>query len=183
MTLARLVLTTYPSPLGLLTIVTGPAGLCRLAFPGEASGLARNSLAGEFPRAVFVEEKEKAGYSCPAVLRQLEEYFAGRRFTFDLPLDLRGTPFQREVWAALSKIPYGTTCSYGDIARAVGRPGAARAVGQAIGRNPVAIIIPCHRVIGKDGRLVGFGGGLEVKEWLLQFEKDHARLQPARTSP
>ena len=102
--------------------------------------------------------------------RQLEEYFAGRRQAFDLPLALAGTPFQQRVWAALAQIPYGATLSYGELARNVQCPGGARAVGLANGRNPVAIVIPCHRVIGADGRLTGFGGGLDRKAALLQLE-------------
>ena len=101
---------------------------------------------------------------------QLEEYFAGERTDFDLRTELDGTPFQREVWAALTRIPYGETISYGELARRVGRPKGPRAVGQANGRNPIAIIVPCHRVIGADGSLTGFGGGLDRKEWLLSHE-------------
>ncbi len=101
---------------------------------------------------------------------QLREYFAGRRRNFDLPLAPQGTPFSQRVWAALLKIPYGETCSYGDIARAVGSPKAFRAVGMANNRNPIAIVIPCHRVIGSDGTLVGYGSGLDKKRWLLALE-------------
>jgi methylated-DNA-[protein]-cysteine S-methyltransferase len=102
--------------------------------------------------------------------RQLREYFAGRRQSFDLELDLTGTAFQRAVWTALLTIPFGQTRSYGDIARQVGRPSASRAVGAANGQNPVAIVAPCHRVIGSTGALTGFGGGLDVKERLLRLE-------------
>ncbi len=103
--------------------------------------------------------------------RQLREYFAGKRRRFDLPLDLQGTDFERSVWEQLLLIPYGKTASYKDVARAVGRPAAMRAVGAANGKNPVAVIVPCHRVIGHDGRLVGYGGGLWRKRWLLDHEK------------
>ena len=106
-----------------------------------------------------------------ACARQLEEYFAGRRTVFEVPLALEGTAFQLEVWGALRGIPFGRTVSYGEIARKIGRPAAARAVGAADGANPVSIIIPCHRVIGADGRLTGYGGGLERKEWLLRHEQ------------
>lgn len=102
---------------------------------------------------------------------QLAEYFAGSRRRFDLPLDARGTAFQKSVWRALEDIPYGATRSYGDIARAVGKPTACRAVGQANNKNPIAIIIPCHRVIGADGGLTGYGGGLGIKQFLLELEK------------
>jgi methylated-DNA-[protein]-cysteine S-methyltransferase len=105
-----------------------------------------------------------------AAATQLEEYFAGRRTSFDVPLDLQGTAFQRAVWDALRDIAYGTTASYGEIAAQVGQPGAARAVGMANHRNPVAVIVPCHRVIGADGSLTGYGGGLSCKEFLLSLE-------------
>ncbi|MCW3033181.1 MAG: methylated-DNA-[protein]-cysteine S-methyltransferase [Solirubrobacteraceae bacterium] len=103
--------------------------------------------------------------------RQLGEYFAGERRVFDLPLRMRGSEFRRTVWAALRRIPFAQTCSYGEIAHTIGRPGAARAVGLANGRNPFAIIVPCHRVIGSTGSLVGYAGGLERKRWLLAHER------------
>lgn len=107
------------------------------------------------------------------VCLELNEYFAGRRQTFDFPLLLRGTEFQRKVWAALLAIPYGETRSYREIAEAVGSPRAFRAVGMANHNNPVSIAVPCHRVIGSDGRLVGYGGGLPLKERLLELERKH----------
>jgi len=103
-------------------------------------------------------------------IRELHEYLRGARRTFDVPLDLRGTPFQCDVWNRLREIPYGSTTSYGEIAEQIGNPRASQAVGQAVGANPIPIIIPCHRVIGKDGHLVGFGGGLPLKERLLSLE-------------
>lgn len=103
--------------------------------------------------------------------RQLEEYFCGRRKVFDLPLKLDGTPFQKSVWKALIKIPYGKTASYLDIAESIGNKNACRAVGMANNRNKIAIVIPCHRVIGKNGSLTGYAGGLDVKERLLELEK------------
>lgn len=110
----------------------------------------------------------------PAVLltaaRQLEEYFAGERTVFDLPVSTRGTPFQERVWAALRTIPYGRTWSYGQLAEALGSPGAARAVGLANGRNPVSIVVPCHRVVGADGSITGYGGGVGRKQQLLDLE-------------
>jgi methylated-DNA-[protein]-cysteine S-methyltransferase len=102
--------------------------------------------------------------------RQLDEYFAGARRRFDLPLAARGNGFQQRVWDALRRIEYGTTTSYGEIARRIGHPDAARAVGAANGANPIPIVVPCHRVIGADGSLTGFGGGLPLKQWLLQHE-------------
>jgi len=102
--------------------------------------------------------------------RQLDEYFAGKRTTFSLPLAPTGTPFQRRVWKVLETIPYGETWSYKDVATRAGNPKATRAVGMANNRNPIAIVVPCHRVIGADGRLVGYGGGLARKAWLLALE-------------
>ncbi len=114
---------------------------------------------------------------------QLNEYFAGVRRDFDLRLDLEGTPFQQSVWQALLGIPYGETRSYGEIARAIGKPAAARAVGMANHNNPVSIIVPCHRVIGHDGRLVGYGGGLDVKTALLKLEGSSTLKEPKVTHP
>jgi methylated-DNA-[protein]-cysteine S-methyltransferase len=107
---------------------------------------------------------------------QLREYFAGERVAFDLALVMEGTPFERRVWSALTEIPYGETCSYGELARTLGQPTAARAVGLANGRNPIAVIVPCHRVIGANGTLTGYGGGLERKRILLELESGQARL-------
>ncbi|MBI2827293.1 MAG: methylated-DNA--[protein]-cysteine S-methyltransferase [Planctomycetia bacterium] len=105
------------------------------------------------------------------VRRQLEDYFAGRLRNFDLPLKMEGTPFQKRVWRELVRIPFAATISYAELARRVGQPGAARAVGAANGRNPIGIIVPCHRVIGADGSLTGYGGGLPNKRWLLEHER------------
>jgi len=114
----------------------------------------------------------------PAAFRdaesQLETYFAGELTDFDLPLAPRGTSFQLKVWSALTEIPYGTTTTYGAIAAAVGRPDAVRAIGACNGQNPIAVIVPCHRVVGADGTLVGYGGGLERKRTLLELEAEHA---------
>jgi methylated-DNA-[protein]-cysteine S-methyltransferase len=106
----------------------------------------------------------------PEAVRQLREYFAGERRAFDLPLCLSGTDFQKLVWRQLTAIPFGETWSYGQLAKSLGNPSACRAVGLANGKNPIAIIVPCHRVIGADGTLTGFGGGLPRKEWLLTHE-------------
>jgi methylated-DNA-[protein]-cysteine S-methyltransferase len=103
-------------------------------------------------------------------ISQLDEYFAAKRVSFELPLVMHGTPFERRVWGALQGIPYGTTVSYGEIARAIGHPSASRAVGLANGRNPISVIVPCHRVIGADGGLTGYGGGLSRKRILLELE-------------
>jgi methylated-DNA-[protein]-cysteine S-methyltransferase len=108
--------------------------------------------------------------------RQLEEYFAGERTEFDLPLAPEGTPFQQRVWEALRAIPYGETVSYGELARRIGQPTASRAVGLANGKNPISIVVPCHRVIGSSGKLIGYGGGLERKQTLLELERARERL-------
>jgi methylated-DNA-[protein]-cysteine S-methyltransferase len=121
----------------------------------------------------FVEERCDGAIASPVIERavaQLDEYFAGQRRTFDLSLELIGTEFQQQVWRQLLAIPYGETAAYQEIANRLGNPRAVRAVGAANGRNPISIVVPCHRVIGGDGRLVGYGGGLWRKEWLLRNE-------------
>lgn len=122
----------------------------------------------------FVEKPRKDTKDPPACLvlcrKQLDEYFVGNGTTFAVPLALEGTPFQKAVWRALLEIPYGTWTTYGEVAETIGRPNSARAVGQANNRNPVAIIVPCHRVVGNGGELVGYGSGLWRKEWLLAHE-------------
>jgi methylated-DNA-[protein]-cysteine S-methyltransferase len=117
------------------------------------------------------------------VVRQLADYFEGRRRVFDLPLSPEGTPFQKEVWRALVEIPYGECASYSEIARRIGRRDAVRAVGAANGANPIAIVVPCHRVIGRDGSLTGYGGGLPLKRWLLDHEAGWRRLPLEEPSP
>ena len=124
---------------------------------------------------VFGADEFETDRNLPAImtecLRQLADYFKSRRRKFSVPLLLEGTDFQKAVWRQLQKIPFGQTASYGDVARAVGNPRAFRAVGNANNKNPIPLIIPCHRVIGSDGKLVGFGGGIWRKEWLLDHEK------------
>jgi|SRR5665213_425026 len=132
---------------------------------------------GRKPRRIAPGWKASAA-SFEDVRAQLDAYFAGERVAFDIPLVMEGSPFEREVWRALQEIPYGETVSYGEIARRVGQPAAARAVGVANGRNPIAVIVPCHRVIGANGTLTGYGGGLERKRLLLDLERGQARLQP-----
>lgn len=121
----------------------------------------------------FVNQKQKASPSTLSkqAVKELGEYFEGKRKTFSLPLYMQGTEFQKQVWKALQDIPYGQTCSYKDIAVKIGKPNASRAVGQANNKNPLSIFVPCHRVIGALGNLVGYGGGLNRKEWLLEMEK------------
>ena len=154
-----LVHTMQDSPVGPLTLV---------ALDGKLSGLYMNLQRHRPPDATF-GEPDPTPFT--EVIRQLDEYFGGQRTEFDLPMALVGTPFQRTVWAALQEIPYGETRSYGQLAERIGRPGGARAVGLANGRNPIGIIVPCHRVVGASGDLTGYGGGLERKQHLLDFER------------
>ena len=148
------------SPVGELKLVASEHGLAGVLWENDDPKRVRFLPQGEQPDNTILLEAE----------RQLREYFSGERQRFSLTLDFAGTDFQKEVWAALLTIPYGETRSYGDIARQIGRPAAVRAVGAANGRNPVSIIAPCHRVIGTNGKLTGFAGGLETKAFLLHLE-------------
>jgi methylated-DNA-[protein]-cysteine S-methyltransferase len=150
-----------PSPLGELLVTGDGHHLTGVYLTPHRHGPTADAL-GVRDDALFAEAR-----------RQLAEYFAGARREFTLPLASQGTAFQQQVWAALRTIPYGHTASYGDIARAVGNPRGVRAVGLANGRNPLSIVVPCHRVIGSDGSLTGYGGGLERKQWLLAHEVAH----------
>ena len=156
-------------------VMHSPIG--RLMLEEEDGALVRVAFKREIPAGIE-EQMEELPLQAKEVLekaeRQLDEYFAGERKVFNLPLAPKGTEFQKKVWAALRDIPYGETRSYGQIAAAVGNPKASRAVGMANHRNPISIIVPCHRVIGADGRLVGFGGGLWIKERLLKLEKENS---------
>ncbi|MGH8823319.1 MAG: methylated-DNA--[protein]-cysteine S-methyltransferase [Jiangellaceae bacterium] len=156
--------TSVVSPLGPLLLTADDEGLTGLHMDGETHGPTA-------PRPDWVEDAAPFA----EVARQLDEYFAGDRTDFDLPLNPTGTPFQLQVWEALTAIPYGEVRSYGQIAEQLGRSGASRAVGLANGRNPIAVIVPCHRVIGASGSLTGYGGGLERKRLLLDLE---ARKSP-----
>ena len=147
--------TTINSPIGKLMLAGDEHGLRLLSMPPF-----RVEPAWQRDDIAFAD-----------VRTQLTGYFAGKRREFDVQLNLVGNPFELSVWEALCTIPYGETASYGDIARAVARPNAVRAVGQANGRNPLAIVVPCHRVIGADGRLTGYAGGIERKRWLLAHER------------
>jgi methylated-DNA-[protein]-cysteine S-methyltransferase len=151
------------------TTMKSPVGPLRLfATEGALTGVYLENHKG----APELEASERDDH--PVLLaarRQLEEYFAGERVTFELPLDPVGTPFQHTVWKALREIPLGVTWSYGELARHVGRAGAARAVGSANARNPLSIIVPCHRVVGTGGKLTGYAGGVPVKQWLLTHEQ------------
>ena len=167
--------TLFSSPIGPLFLAASNKGLVALEFDARLPG--QQSIRPN-PRNLREEEgrqlKRVAFEESPATMRpyvkQLEEYFRGERREFIFSLDLRGTDFQLDCWHALSAIPYGETRSYGDIARIIGKPHAFRAVGMANNRNPIAIVIPCHRVIATDGTLCGYGGGLEIKRRLLELE-------------
>jgi methylated-DNA-[protein]-cysteine S-methyltransferase len=164
----------------LYTTITSPIG--ELLLAGDGPALTRLHML-DAPRPVTPSpdwRREDEPFADAA--RQLSEYFAGERREFDLPLALRGNEFELRVWAALLEIPYGETASYGEIARAIGAPTAARAVGLANGRNPIALIVPCHRVIGADGSLTGYGGGLPRKRYLLDLEAGSLPLVSAMTA-
>lgn len=152
--------TSYASPVGTLKLVASDDGLAAILWENDDPDRVRLGATIEQPgHPVLVETR-----------RQLDEYFAGTRSRFDLPLDFHGTDFQKSVWAALLTIPFGETRSYAEIARQLGRPTAFRAVGAANGKNPISIVAPCHRVIGTNGTLTGFAGGLEGKAFLLELE-------------
>lgn len=151
------------------TVVDSPIGpLTLVATDGVLSGLYMRTQR-HLPEAATFGARDDGPFG--EATRQLAEYFAGDRTDFDLRLRLEGTAFQRQVWAALRDIPYGETWSYGQLAAHIGSPGASRAVGLANGRNPVAIVVPCHRVVGANGKLTGYGGGLERKQLLLDLER------------
>ena len=149
--------------------IDSPVGPLRLI--ADAGGLREMLFEKETHPTIMQPEWVRASKPLARAHRQLDEYFAGKRQTFDLILNPHGTPFQLAVWMQLRQIPYGTTISYGELARRVGNPSASRAVGAANGRNPLSIIVPCHRVIGASGKLTGFGGGLPTKEFLLGLER------------
>lgn len=158
--------TTVPSPTGDLTLIASDAGLTAVQWRTDARSKPVLEPCVEDPEHPVIA----------AAIAQLNEYFAGTRTEFDLLLDPTGTDFQRAVWAELLTIPYGETRSYAEVARAIGRPTATRAVGAANGQNPLPIIAPCHRVIGSNGALTGFGGGLPNKILLLDLESRNSRL-------
>ena len=183
---AQIVSAVMSSPLGplrLLATEDGGRGLLCEVFFATPQGEAVPLPSPEMTDLGLIEELEPARADSAAVAvlretaRQLGEYFAGARQDFELPLHPVGTPFQLRVWQALVQIPYGGTCSYGGLASALGNAKASRAVGAANGRNPIPIIVPCHRVIGSDGSLTGFGGGEPAKRWLLELEAKVAGRQ------
>lgn len=156
-----------PTPLGEMLAIASPRGLCLLEFIGQ-QGVERELAQVETARGGPVQEA--ASPITNQLAHELADYFAGRRQAFGVPLDLVGTPFQIDAWRALLAIPYGQTRSYAQQARAIGRPTATRAIAAANGQNKISIVVPCHRVIGSDGSLTGFGGGLPRKRALLELE-------------
>jgi methylated-DNA-[protein]-cysteine S-methyltransferase len=155
---------TMKSPVGELTLAASATGLAAILWENDKPGRVRLNIVAEDSNHPVLREAE----------RQLQQYFAGTRTSFDLPLDFAGTDFQKAVWAALLTIPFGETRSYAQIAAQVGSLKAVRAVGAANGRNPISIVAPCHRVIGSNGALTGFAGGLDAKRTLLELERPRA---------
>jgi methylated-DNA-[protein]-cysteine S-methyltransferase len=160
----------HPSPAGTLLLAATERGIGGVYFPEHRHFAGR--LGWTLDRGQPLLQRLQS---------QLDEYFAGERLVFHLPLDLAGTAFQKRVWTQLLAVPFGTTASYGAQARAIGQPNAVRAVGSAIGRNPVSIVVPCHRVVAGDGALTGYAGGLERKRYLLALEASFSRTQEKRT--
>jgi methylated-DNA-[protein]-cysteine S-methyltransferase len=160
----KVICSSIETPIGPLLVARGPAGIVAIQFPE-----------GKRP-AVTQPDWVRQDHAFDDIRLQMNEYFSGRRRSFDLPLAPRGPPFQLDVWRSLRAIPYGETRSYAQIAAAIGRPAAVRAVGAANGSNPLPIVVPCHRVIGANGSLTGFGGGLAAKKFLLDLETYAARI-------
>ena len=155
-------------PFGELTVVASDKGVRYISFENDAHPKSYQNMS----------VMDDASHPVVArTVQQLNEYLQGTRTSFDLPLDVRGTEFQVHAWNALAKVPYGTTASYKQQAASIGRPTATRAIGAANGRNPVVVVLPCHRIVGADGSLTGFGGGLPVKKWLLDHEASVIRSQ------
>jgi methylated-DNA-[protein]-cysteine S-methyltransferase len=154
------------SPVGKLKLIASDEALVEIRWQSDKPQRVRPEEPVEDANHPVLEKSEQ----------QLNEYFAGKRKSFSIPLDMQGTPFQKNVWEALLAIPFGETRSYGDLAKLLGNPNATRAVGAANGRNPLPIIVPCHRVIGSSGKLTGFGGGLDTKARLLKLEEGDTSL-------
>ena len=161
----------FKTPIGTMRLVGGEDSVARIDLPNRAT---------EAPDPAWVASNGALPTALADAKRQIAEYFAGGRREFDLPLTLEGTDFQRSVWDELRRIPFGETISYGELAVRIGKPTASRAVGAANGRNPLPVVVPCHRVIGSSGRLVGYGGGLPTKQALLDLER---RMVAAASAP
>ena len=174
--IAKLYSQEIQTPVGVLRVAGSSAGVCRICFPR----VRLDKWLSWFDR--YYPERPIAGSQplLKRVVQQLNEYFQGQRSHFGVPLDLKGTPFQLRIWEELMRISYGTTVSYGEIASRVDRTGGGQAVGFAVGSNPVPIVVPCHRVIGHDGSLVGFGGGLSIKQRLLELERSREPIRSRR---
>lgn len=157
----------YPSPLGILNIKFNKRGIISISFVKDEKDNIKN----------IIKESDRIMYKgiYKEIYKELNDYFTGQLKSFEIPIILDGTDFQKKVWRELLKIPYGKKKTYGEIARAIGSPGAARAVGNANNKNKIPIIVPCHRVLGADGSLTGYAGGLEKKQWLLKHEKKYKR--------
>ncbi len=160
---ATIAVTVFDSPVGPLRIAATDAGVRAVLWPDDQARVPLTATVDDPQHPVLVQ-----------AVQELAEYFAGERIEFDVPLDPVGTPFQRAAWDALRTIPYGATVSYGEQARRMGDGRKARAVGAANGKNPLSIVVPCHRVVGADGSLTGFAGGIDTKAWLLAHERSHA---------
>ncbi len=160
----------WESPLGRLMLAADERGLTALDFED-----------GKYRTTPTADWQQDTG-AFASLIQQLEAYFGGALKEFEIALAPPGTPFQQEVWQALHSVPYGETLSYGALAQRIGRPNAQRAVGAANGRNPIAIIIPCHRIIGHSGKLTGYGGGMDRKKWLLALERRHGRQLNGQTT-
>lgn len=156
----------FSTPLGTAYVAATRTGVCKLSVPNETREHFFVSLYKIFDPSRVRPHPEPA-LDC---IRQLDEYLSGERTRFEMRLDLRGTPFQIKTWNSLLRIPYGTTVTYGDLARSMDIPKAFQAVGAAVGQNPVAIVVPCHRVIGSEGSLTGYAAGIDTKRWLLHHE-------------
>lgn len=167
-----LVYDTYQAPFGMIYILMDPVGVVAVTISEDRWNM-WNSILGEIRRDTEI---------CRQAVSQLDEYFQGKRHIFTVPLSIQGSPFSQQVWRELLRIPFGETRSYGEIARAIGKPGSCRAVGQANRRNPLPIFVPCHRVIGKDGALTGYMGkqGIQVKNFLLELEKKYRTAEGVR---
>lgn len=153
----------HPSPIGQLLVAATDVGICGIYFEEHRHFKGKDGWQAALPHSPAASHLTRAAV-------QLDEYFAGHRQMFDLPLDLKGTDFQRTVWDALNRIPFGAHISYAQHAQRLGNPKALRAVGSAIGKNPVSIVVPCHRVLGSSGDITGYAGGVERKRFLLQLE-------------
>lgn len=179
---------TVPSPVGELLLAADDAGLTGVYFaehrhgPGPgAPGVEPTGAGASHPATTWTPAEARPGAAADVLAEaraQLARYFAGDLTAFTLPLAARGTPFQARVWRALGDIPFGATISYAELARRVGDPAAVRAVGGANARNPISVVVPCHRVVGADGSLTGFGGGVERKRWLLRHEGALRAVEP-----